>query len=555
MKTGTDLVRRAAIGLAVLLLAAPVASAKKHQKPVELPDWLVLDAEYRLQTVYINPLDLNGTEVTETSWTEQRLQLDLGLRWPKIGGIYVKAHVLNGVLFGDNGTFGETVSPNSGLAVATKRPNNAGWRVGLAEGGDPLSLDGYGPVLRNVEPFQIVHAWGEVNLPFGVLRVGRQPMAEGANIAAHDGSTVNRWGVSRYPDVADRVLFATKLDALVETIAKGKHAKIDTSVENGVILAGAFDWKVIDDVHDTVDDAFQMNVLLSWRKKEANWLGVKWRDFKLQTIMVHNFNEEFDTALWAFPTRFTTHIGPAFIDLQLSIVFGESREISEGLAKLSGKNASTQDLLQVGFHGLFEYRIGPVTLGMQVDYATGDADPRSNTALTQFSFARDFNVGLLMFEHLMAFQTARSAAVGIENLAKLGATSFPLTEVASDGRFQNAIAIFPQIKVDILEGPKNWLHARFGALLAWPEDGVVDPVVTILNEDGLEIEDDAVNFHGGDPGSFYGYEFDLQVEWTYAGFFTWTIEPAVFVPGDAVQDINGDAVASFMFENRFMFRF
>ena len=91
--------------------------------------------------------------------------------------------------------------------------------------------------------------------------------------------------------------------------------------------------------------------------------------------------------------------------------------------------------------------------------------------------------------------------------------------------------------------------------MAWSPDGVVDPVETALNEDGAEISDDAVNFHGGAVGHYYGTEVDLQIEWTFQRFFTWTIEAAAMVPGDALHDRDGNAVPSFMVENRFVFAF
>lgn len=539
------------------LLAAPASAGPplRPQRPFEMPSWLTLGAEYRVESIYINPLDLNGAEFRETTWTEQRLRLDLGLRWPGIGGIYVQADILNGALFGDNGSYGGVPAPNSGLAIATKNPNVSAWEIGLKEGGDPLSTDSYGPVLRDLEPIQITHAWGEINLPVGIIRVGRMPMTEGANIAGHDGRRLNRWGVSRLPDVADRVLFATKIDAIVDVIRHGAAATFDPNPKNGILLAVTYDWNVQDSVSSMADDAFQVNVMLSWRREHAGWLGAEWRDFMLQGIFVHKGSETFDTAVYAFPIKFTSHIGPVYVNLQFSLITGHTREISDGLSLLSGKTPQVQDLFQIGAHALVEYRVGPVTFGLEFDYASGDDDPRGSTALTQFSFARDFNVGLLFFEHLLSFQTARAAAVGIENLEKLDSTSFPLTEVASQTRYQNAIGLFPQVKFDILEGPKHWLHIRAGVLAAWTAAGAVDPVATTLGEDGLDISDDAVNFHGGDPGSYWGTEVDLQIEWAIAGFFTWTVEGAVFVPGDAVEDEHGDAEPSFMVENRFVFSF
>ena len=93
--------------------------------------------------------------------------------------------------------------------------------------------------------------------------------------------------------------------------------------------------------------------------------------------------------------------------------------------------------------------------------------------------------------------------------------------------------------------------------MAWPEAklGAVDPVMTSLSEDGASIADDAVNFHGGDPGSYYGTEFDLQLGWTFRRNFHWTVEGAALLPGSSLEDENGDAVPSFLLENRLEFVF
>jgi len=540
------------VGLGVTL--GPLHAAA--DKPVKLPDWLLLDAEYRVESIFIDPVDLNGTEVTDMRWTEQRMRLDFGLKAKDYGGIYIQADLLNGVLFGDNGDFGGDPSSISGLALASKNPNMTGWKVGLKPGADPLDYDSYLPVLKSISPIELTKVWAEARLPVGILRVGRMGMVDGALISGHDGERRNRWGVSRAPDLADRVLFATKIDAIIDAIKSGGKSKgVSPSVKNGIILAGTYDWNVQDSLLTTADDAFQVNVLLSWRKEHADWLGAEWRDFVVQAVAVHKGSRIFDTNVWAFPVKFESHIGPAYINMQFSVITGETREISDGLAKLAGKTGTVQTLLAMGAHAFLQYELGPVRMAFEFNYATGDADPRSETDVTTFSFARDFNVGLLMFERILGFQSARAAAVGIENLRSLDAASFPLTELATQGRFHNAIAIFPQVDIDIVKTPKHHLHSRIGVLAAWPEDGVVDPIQTVLNQDGSLIADDAVNWHGGKPGSYYGTEVDLQLEWTLNGFFTWTLEGAVLFPGDGLQDEHGDAQTSFLVQNRFMFVF
>ena len=106
--------------------------------------------------------------------------------------------------------------------------------------------------------------------------------------------------------------------------------------------------------------------------------------------------------------------------------------------------------------------------------------------------------------------------------------------------------------MDLVDNKKHKVHTRLGVLFAWPDDGgVVDPIVTALALDGNSVEDDAVNFHGGKPGSYYGTEFDLQVSWEYREFFTWTVEAAYLQPGSSLEDEHGDAVSAYLVENRF----
>lgn len=531
------------------------AQAPPAQRPDPTPDWLKLDAEYRTETIYINPLDLNGDEFTETWWTEQRARIDLGLRYEKIGGFYLKLDILNGVLFGDNGTFGKVPSPNSGLSVSSKNPNSTAWVVGLPEGRDPLNIDNYGPVLTPVDPIQVTWAYGEVLLPVGLMRVGRMALSDNAGIAGHDGERRNRWGVSRFPDLADRVLFATKLDEAVKSIQHGPGYKANPSINQGLILAVTYDWNVQDQAHIQEDDLRQVNVFLSGRLGEADWFGLRWRDLQLSQVFVNKFGQQFNTDLYAFPFRLEGHVEGAYFNLQTSFITGQTKEVSEGLASLSGKEPSIQDFSQKGAHLFFEYDFGPIAPAIEFDYASGDDDVRSGSPLTSFSFARDFNVGLLLFEHILAFQTARAAAVGIENLSQLDSDSFPVTEIASQGRFSNAVAFFPQVRLDLVDTPRHKFHTRMGVLMAWGDEPVVDPIATSLAEDGREIRDDSVNFHGGKPARFYGVEYDLQIEWTYEDFFTWTVEAAILNPGPALQDIDGQAVTSFMLENRFVFTF
>ena len=79
--------------------------------------------------------------------------------------------------------------------------------------------------------------------------------------------------------------------------------------------------------------------------------------------------------------------------------------------------------------------------------------------------------------------------------------------------------------------------------------------MTALAEDGEEIADDAVNYHGGDPERWYGTEIDVQFGYSYKEHFHWIVEGAALLPGPALWDENDDAVNSFLVENRFVLAF
>ena len=529
-----------------------VTSESASEEP-ELPEWLTLDVEHRTRTLLIDPLDLSGTSIRDVFWTEQRGRVDLQLSYEGIGRIRMQLDLLDGVLFGDNGVFGGDPSTNSGVSLVVRRPNRTIWEVGLPEDADPLDTDSYAPVLREIEPIDINFLYGEAILPFGMLRAGRQPMTLDYNLATHDGGRHNRWGVSQYSDAADRIMIATKLDEIIELI--GGDDEIDPSMDEGVFLAFSYDWLTQGQTLSGSDDTNQFITTLLWRTKDMDWFGWDWEYFRFFFNMTHVTNTRFQTDLWAIPTRVDFAVGPFAFNLLFGLNVGSTREISEGFAGLSNQEPVEQDLVAGGVELVLDLRLGPVLLTMQFDYASGDGDPRSSNDLTTFSHARDLNVGLLLFEHILAFESARSAAVGIENLSSLGFESFPITEVETDGRFSNAIGMFPQVAVDVVDNLDHHFLTRFGVLMAWAEAGAVDPIVSVLNMDGGEISDDLVNYHGGAPGNYYGTELDLQLQWTYHDFFIWTVEGAALFPGSALEDEHGDAVPSFLLENRFFFAF
>src|SRR5262249_23822697 len=205
-----------------------------------------------------------------------------------------------------------------------------------------------------------------------------------------------------------------------------------------------------------------------------------------------------------------------------------------------------QPIRQIGARAVLRYDQPMFSLYLEGDFASGDDDPQPRSTLTQFMFAPDTNVGLLLFKHVLAFQTARSAAAGIEALRRLGATSYPVDAIATNGAFTNALAIFPQADFR----PRDDLLLRGGVLMAWAATPMVDPIASLQAKDGLTIQDDLVNFAGGKPARYYGTELDGRVQWRFMDHFAADLEGALLFPGAALQDRDGNAVRSGMVQAR-----
>ncbi len=514
--------------------------------------WFVeLYPEYRTRLIHINPLEVNGTVAKRVAWGEQRFRLDSSFGYRGVGAIHVQLDALDGVIFGDNGEFGRAPEPTSGVGIASRQVNNSGWRVGLLPGADPLQIDSYGPVLRDIAPININYLYGEVLLPFGILRVGRQPVSDVGSVSLNDGRTGrNLWGVSSYHESVDRVLFGTKISELFNVIAEGPGYEIDTSLDNGVFLGLVWDYLVEDSITDPGDDLQGFSAQLDFRWKEPHVLGKEWGPIRLTATSTYRWDDRFNTSIFALPVRLNFSIEDFYFQGEFAYIRGTTRELSAGFAALTNAEVTDQDLKLTTARVFAEYKLCDLTFRLEWGFADGDDDPRTSTPLSLSSWPRDTNLGLLLFKHTLAFQSARSAAVGIENLRQVEADSFPLTEISTEGRVTNVNAIFPQI----FWQPAPELKLKAGVLIAWAAAPVVDPIQSLLAWDGVEISDDVINYNGGKPGSYWGTELDLGVEWRFKKMFELAVEGAVLFPGSALHDENGDAVTSWLVETRFTFR-
>lgn len=498
-----------------------------------------LDLEYRIQWLNQRPLSLNDLTADDVSFFEQRLRVGFSGSMGSALKVTVLADVLDGVLFGDNGSYIGEPRTNFGLRLGSKAPNLGTYRVGrLDPQGSSVDRENYGLVLTPAEVLNVRLAYGDVILPFGLLRAGRQPTAMGRTVLTHDGTRINRWGVARNVDSTDGVTIGTKLSALFD-VAAGRA--IDRSQERGWFLAGLWG-QVVEDDPAKDDDLLQLAAVTYYKAQDTEILGIPVDRLWTGLIFTHRYGDIFGSRIFGFNGFFELENQYFRLVAHSLTLLGNTREVSEGLALLSENQPVTaQDIRAFAGFAEVAAKWRPFEFSFEVYWASGDDNPQTTTALTQQTMAQDTNVGLHLFKNVVNYASARSAAMGVVNLSALGVQSFPVDQIWTRGGLQNAVVLFPQV----LAQPLSWMHLRGGVMFAFTQQRSVDPIGTILNSDGVEIEDDLINFNGGRPGTYWGTELDFGLTLSAGYGFFFDLELAYLFPGDALQDANGDAVNSF----------
>lgn len=501
--------------------------------------------EYRAQGTTINPLSLNTVNERRASWLEHRLRLDGTIDYDDKVRVVTSFDVLDGTLWGDNGTIGQDPESNNGTNVNARNPNVTTRCIVYkgGESGDPLSADYYGWGLCEGEVLKVRKLYGEVVLPVGLLRVGRQLQNLGNTIQGVSGDgRHNRWGVAYEGSYVDRIAFGTKpLEAF-----KAKEDR-DLSMDRGLFVAVAYDHLVNDEIKLFGDNVQQVAGTAYFKQPE--WEGGE--NLEVQGYFAHRFDDQYDSYVNIMGGRAINRFGPLLVGLEAAANVGGTTEIAEAYRTITNDPPVDQTILQFGARAVARLESDIVSGHLEVDYASGDGDPTPRTNLSGFVWAPDQNVGLLMFEHVFRFQTARAAVAATEVLRRLGAPSFPVDTIDTRGSFTNALAVFPQVDFT----PDDDVLIRGGVLLAWAPEPVVDPVTSLLVRDGVVLEDDLVNFAGGAPGQFYGAEIDLRGRWTFVEHVALDLEGAILFPGDALEDENGDAARSVLVQGRTTFFF
>jgi len=173
---------------------------------------------------------------------------------------------------------------------------------------------------------------------------------------------------------------------------------------------------------------------------------------------------------------------------------------------------------------------------LEVGYASGDADPLDDTE-HRFTFNPNHKVGLLLFDEILRFQTARSATALSDPLFQNGSRPTPGTNLlASNGGVFGAEYINPTV----VFRPWKWLDLKAGAVLAEATADVVDPY-------RLATKGSYVNYLGGSARSRnLGVETDggleVRIPLGYGMSTVVGAQGGVLFPGAALADALGQTM-------------
>ena len=402
--------------------------------------------------------------------------------------------------------------------------------MALDPGANPVQAQSYHYGLCPADPVTVRRLYGDVVLPVGLLRIGRQAFTEGSSVAVNDGDgRRNRFGVANLGNSVDRVLFATKPLEAFRT-----KALRDPSEDHGLFLILAYDQLVIQEpqfLGYNLRDA-----IVAARYLEPRLGGL--RDAEVRLFGVYRWDLSFGTKVTAIGGRVSARAGHWYAGVDGTGVLGSTIEVCDAFHLITNDPAVSQDIRQLGARAVVRYDDRWWTAYLEGDYASGSSDTTLQGPLTQFHFAEDTNVGLLLFKQVFAYQTAREAAAATALLTSLHAPTVPVESIATGGALTDAFVLFPQLDVK----PVDEVLLRGGVMFAWAPDAVFDPIATAERRAAGTYQYTVVNFNGGQPGNYYGTELDGRIQWKYLKHVEFDLEGAVLFPGSALQDQDGHAV-------------
>jgi len=371
----------------------------------------------------------------------------------------------------------------------------------------------------------------EKRASYGLWRIGQQGSHWGMGLVANDGDHPPLFGDYQSGDIVERILFATRPFGSSSPFVVGVAGDLVFRDEQAKLVDG--------------DRAFQGVLSLAY-DQGGNQLGVygvyrnQRRDREAVDALTP-FTEKLDVFVIDLAGKFSTEIpglnAYAFGQFEVAMITGETNVIrtvdqtkNGELEKVRSYGGAAR-LGAVKVKGTGEDRYGQFVASLEWGYASGDANPNDGTT-RRFTFDPNHKVGLLLFDHVLAWKTARAATAAGD--PELVARPMPGTHLLpSNGGIFGATYLNPTF----IYRPHRSFDTKFGAVIAQTTADLVDPYQ--LNALGR-----VRNWEGGDSARHdLGIELDAGFEWRHGLGYGLAVqlgaEGGVLFPGHAFDDATG----------------
>jgi hypothetical protein len=193
--------------------------------------------------------------------------------------------------------------------------------------------------------------------------------------------------------------------------------------------------------------------------------------------------------------------------------------------------AAVQTLRQLGAAAKASVSRGAWHLLLDLGFASGDHNPYDDR-LEAFRFDPDYHAGLVLYDEVLGWQTARAAARASDP-ELLGLPPEGVDLLPSRGAVHGSWYLFPRARY----AARSWLDVYGGPLFAFATSKMTDPFNTRLAGGSPR------NALDGAPGNYLGTELDVGLQARHeptAGLrLTATVEAGYLLPGSAFTRADG----------------
>jgi hypothetical protein len=382
----------------------------------------------------------------------------------------------------------------------------------------------------------------EYRSPIGLFRIGQQTSYWGLGILANDGDHPQMFGDTIRGAIAERLLFATT--------PMGRDTPLVIAVAGDVIFEdNTADLMGNSPEQDTGDIAAQAVLAVQYRTDfaEIGLYGVYRHQEREMLSVLQPFDESLDVGVIDLAGKLRGEVpgtdGYAYLQGEVATIFGRTSYVRSSVVNQASPNQEIEDesILSLGASAIFGFvhtrtdedeRWGDFVHELAFGWASGDADPFDGET-HRFTFDTSHNVGLVLFDHVLQWKTARSATIAqdprVTNRPPPGIQFLP-----SNGGVFGATYLNPRF----IFRPVRQVDVKLGFLWAQATSDVVDP----YQAGALGT---SANYDGGDPKHRdLGVEIDVGADVRVPLERTVTLElgaeGGVLFPGHAFDDEDGN---------------